>query len=290
LVNTYVRTGPADTYPAYGIAKAGALALVIGKSEDGLWLTIRLDPKVVGKGYGWIALQYVEASDIENVPVVEEGAPPVVEAPPAPVEGAPSATAADYLNVRTGPGTNYPVVVVAPPGATGEVTGRSADNIWWQVKVSTQYVASGLGWVSQDYTYSSNTDAVPVVDAPPPPEYPANPAPGTCSLVSQTPADGSTAVAGSTFTTTWELQNTSDETWIAANNDIRYYASIDNINLYTGSALYDVQEDVAPNGTIVVSIPMIAPDAPGSYGDLWGISAGEDNPPVCQFWVTINVQ
>ena len=58
LVNTYVRTGPAANYPAYGIAPAGALAGVIGKSEDGKWWVVRLNPDTVGDGYGWVEAQY----------------------------------------------------------------------------------------------------------------------------------------------------------------------------------------------------------------------------------------
>jgi uncharacterized protein YraI len=70
LAEVFVRTGPGDTYPAYGIAPAGSNARVIGKSEDGTWLVVRLDPTVVGAGYGWVATAFTEPSNIDSVTVM----------------------------------------------------------------------------------------------------------------------------------------------------------------------------------------------------------------------------
>ena len=55
---------------------------------------------------------------------------PPVE-PEAPASGAPTVTALTYVNVRSGPGTNYPILGVAPTGTTGEVTGISPDGGWY---------------------------------------------------------------------------------------------------------------------------------------------------------------
>ncbi len=68
VVNTYVRSGPAASYPAYGIAQAGASARVLGKSEDGLWWVVRLDPAKIGDGHGWVEAQYTEEMNVEGVP------------------------------------------------------------------------------------------------------------------------------------------------------------------------------------------------------------------------------
>ena len=65
LTEVYVRTGPGEQYPAYGIALTGSTALVIGKSQDGAWWTIRLNPATVGAGYGWVSAAYVQASNVE---------------------------------------------------------------------------------------------------------------------------------------------------------------------------------------------------------------------------------
>ena len=166
LTQTYVRTGPADTYPAYGIAQTGATARVIGKSEDGLWLTGEVNPQVIGAGYAWAAVAYLQPSNIESVPVVTapQPAPPVTTAPPP--AGAATVTAVDYINLRSGPGTNYLIIGTVAPGAIGEVTGKSEDGLWWQVKVPTTYYYEGFAWVSTDWVYPANTENVPVVAAP----------------------------------------------------------------------------------------------------------------------------
>ena len=211
LANVYTRNGPGVNYPAYGIAPAGTTGRIIGVSQDSAWWVVRIDPTKVGVGYGWVMAQYISASNTQGVPVIANPstAAPVVPAPPP--AGAPIATAVDYVNVRTGPGTTYPVLGVASPRASAEVSGKSADGAWWQVKLPTQYVASGVGWVSASYVVTSNTGSVPVVDSPPPPvveSTPVPPATVACQLASQSPLDGTTYTIGSPFTTTWVLQNT----------------------------------------------------------------------------------
>jgi hypothetical protein len=82
-----------------------------------------------------------------------------------PQPGAPLATTVADLNIRGGPGTNYPVLGLLKAGQTAEITGRSADGGWWQIKFSG--VASERGWLSAKYVTAQNTDSVPVVQAPP---------------------------------------------------------------------------------------------------------------------------
>ena len=90
---------------------------------------------------------------------------------PTPIPGSPIATALDDVNVRSGPGTNYPSYGVAPEGKQGEVIGVSPDGGWCVVKISMEYASSGQGWVSGDYVRVENTENVPVFQPPaPPPE------------------------------------------------------------------------------------------------------------------------
>jgi chitodextrinase len=81
------------------------------------------------------------------------------------------ATTVADLNIRGGPGTNYPVLGLLKAGQTAEITGRSADGGWWQIKFSG--MASERGWLSAKYVTAQNTDSVPVVQAPPLPTAPA---------------------------------------------------------------------------------------------------------------------
>ena len=101
--------------------------------------------------------------------------------PPKPGEGAPTATTIEPVNVRTGPGTQYPTHGTAPVGSMFEIIGISQDGEWWVVKLPTDFSITGDGWIAARYTETSgDTSNLPVVEAPlldgiEPPE----PAPGT---------------------------------------------------------------------------------------------------------------
>ncbi len=99
--------------------------------------------------------------------------------PPKPGEGTPIATTTEPVNVRTGPGSNYPTHGTAPIGSVFELIGVSPDGDWWVVKVTTDISKDGTGWIAARYTETSgDTTNLPVVQPPPidgiePPEPPA---------------------------------------------------------------------------------------------------------------------
>ena len=294
LANVYVRNGPSTAYPAYGVAPTGALARVLGKSVDSQWWVVRLNPANVGTGYGWVLAQYTSAKNVQDVPTIQTPQPAAQYVPPPPPSGAPSATAVEPVNVRSGPGTNYPVLVVAPAGATGEVTGKNSDGTWWQVKLPTQYSASGVGWVSADYVTTQNTDSVAVVEAPPPPPTvaptPAPPSGGAssgCQLVSQTPTDGTTFTIGAPFNTTWVIKNTGTQKWSSGEYDFMFVGAANNVYLHTGPDVYDLATNVDPGATYNFTVPMLAPFGPGQFGEVWQLVLG--SKPVCEFYVYITV-
>ena len=195
------------------------------------------------------------------------------------------------MNVRSGPGTSYTVLVVAPPGTSGEVSGKSSDGAWWQVKISTQYSADGFGWVSADWVYTQGTESIPVVEAPaaPPVVESTPPSTGTtgCMLVSQSPADGTTYTIGAPFDTTWVLQNTGSGKWDQNEYDVTFVGAYNNVWLHTGPDVYDLTTSVEPGSTYNFTVPMLAPFGPGAFGELWQVSYG--GQAVCQFWVYIQV-
>lgn len=106
-------------------------------------------------------------------------ASPLPTATPQP--GAPVAATTADLNVRGGPGTGYPVLGLLKAGQTAEITGRSADGRWWQIKFSG--VAGERGWLSAQYVTAQNTGNVPLVQAPPLPTA----APATATPMPPTP-------------------------------------------------------------------------------------------------------
>jgi heat shock protein HslJ len=69
------------------------------------------------------------------------------------------------VNIRVGPGTQFPAVGVAPQGTEGEIVGRSVDGLWWAASVPS--APNGQGWVAAAYVEATNADAVPVLPAPP---------------------------------------------------------------------------------------------------------------------------
>ncbi|QLQ08335.1 MAG: SH3 domain-containing protein [Anaerolineae bacterium] len=77
------------------------------------------------------------------------------------------------MNVRSGPGTNYPITGRATRGTTFDITGRNAAGDWWQVCC----VNSQNGWVvGRLVNISGNTSGVEVVsDVAPPPAPTAAP-------------------------------------------------------------------------------------------------------------------
>jgi hypothetical protein len=86
------------------------------------------------------------------------------------------------LNVRTGPGTNYDRVGSLPAGTTVEILGRNASSSWWQIPYPD--AAGGKAWISAGYGTATNTENVPVVEAPAAPA-PAAPPPAPTSAPPQ---------------------------------------------------------------------------------------------------------
>lgn len=86
---------------------------------------------------------------------------PEVIPPPPPTDG-PYVVSNANINVRSGPGTEYPAYGVAPPGASAQLLGASQDGDWWQIKVPTSVSPDGTAWVSTDYVTAYNTDQLPV--------------------------------------------------------------------------------------------------------------------------------
>jgi heme/copper-type cytochrome/quinol oxidase subunit 2 len=103
---------------------------------------------------------------------------PTVEPEPMATEEEPSEPRAvvtnDTLNIRTGPGTGYPVVGSLKRGDEVTVTGRNKAGTWLAITTD-----GGLeGWVYAEYaTVNTAVESLPVAQAPPPPASPTPSAP-----------------------------------------------------------------------------------------------------------------
>lgn len=102
--------------------------------------------------------------------------PTVTELPAAEPEPTATPTAearltvdADAVNVRGGPGVEYPLVQVVQRGESFPIVGRSAAGDWWQACCFSDQP----GWLFGDLVSVENTAQVAVVtDLPPPPAQP----------------------------------------------------------------------------------------------------------------------
>jgi heat shock protein HslJ/uncharacterized protein YraI len=128
-----------------------------------------------------------------------------IELPPAD-SGEPSGTvvAPSGVNIRSGPGTVYPIIGWAPNGASGQIIGRSADSGWWAFPYAGG--TGGIGWASAAYVSVSNVENVPVIPAPPPPAPTPTPTPDATPSI-QFWADTYTINAGQCTTIRWEVEN-----------------------------------------------------------------------------------
>ena len=140
----------------------------------------------------------VPTEEIELVPTRE----PEVD-PPDPEPGQPSATviAPDGAFVRTGPGTLYPTMGLAPQGAVGAVVGISVDGQWYAVTEPNAPV--DIGWILGQLLNVENAQNVPTIPWPPPPATPtptATPAPDAYFVASRTEI-----VAGETSVLSWSV-------------------------------------------------------------------------------------
>jgi PKD repeat protein len=125
--------------------------------------------------------------DLSSAPQTPTGTPtptetpvPIPTLPPTPTQTpgptAPTAIVKVNSNIRSGPGTSYPVEGMLLAGQSAEITGVSADGAWWQV--SSAGMPNGLGWVAASSVTAQDTQNVPEVVAPPLPTPPA-PAPAS---------------------------------------------------------------------------------------------------------------
>lgn len=138
-------------------------------------------------------------------PVVTEQ--PTIE-PPTPEPSDPTAIviAPKGVNVRTGPGTVYPVMGVAPMGTELEIVGISADGTWWAVHIPG--ALNNMGWVAGEFVIVENANDVPVLVAPPTPTPQATPtSTPTPSPEIEFTVSRTTINAGETATLSWRVEN-----------------------------------------------------------------------------------
>ncbi|MCB0209578.1 MAG: PKD domain-containing protein [Anaerolineae bacterium] len=82
--NLNVRSGPGTDYDILGVLLLGQSAEIIGRNAEATWWQVKYPSAT--QDFGWVSAQFVQASNIANVPIVT--APPA----PTPVPATPTAT------------------------------------------------------------------------------------------------------------------------------------------------------------------------------------------------------
>lgn len=140
------------------VVSQSAVQVPIGSTE----ISASPSPAVTGSP---ALVQTAAANPTQALAQVTATTPPATENVPS--SGKPTAQVnAETLNVRQGPGTNYPTVGTLSQGDRVEIVGRNADSTWWAINFS-----SGTAWIfAALVTPQGNLSQVPLVAAPPAPE------------------------------------------------------------------------------------------------------------------------
>lgn len=145
-----VREGPSVGYAVVTTLEQGADVELVGRNADSSWVQVRLPDGLIA----WVSTQFISTP----YPLVD-----------LPVTGAVEPLAmvkSGRLNVRSGPGTDYPILFSLTQNEPLAMLGRSPDGDWLKVRVRAQE-----GWVNAGFV----TLSVPLVELPliPPPPTPA---------------------------------------------------------------------------------------------------------------------
>lgn len=137
------------------------MAAVTGKSPDGYWYVITIPTTYSPDGTGWVSASYVSLSGAApaDLPVVPPPPLPADVTPPPPASGSLVVQTTEPVNVRAGPGNEYPSYGKVPIGTPLQAVGISQDGKW--VAVVLPIAPSGIGWVNAAYLQPFDPSSLP---------------------------------------------------------------------------------------------------------------------------------
>ncbi len=127
-----VRSGPSTSAAILGVVGTGASVTATGPSQGG-WTPVSYNGRS-----GYVSSQYLTQSGSTSAAVVSRGSSGIIR----------TATALEDVNVRTGPGTQYPVSTVLPKGGTCWLSGATRDG-YTQI-IDGRWIATA--WLKPDIT------------------------------------------------------------------------------------------------------------------------------------------
>lgn len=155
-----IRSGPSTDYPVYGVAPTGATAPVTGISPDSAWYVITIPTTYSPDGTAWVSATYVTLTGTTpaDLPVVQPPPLPENVVPAPPEAGSLVVQTTEPVNVRAGPGNEYPSYGKVPAGTPLQAVGINQDGSWVAVVAP---VPSGTGWVSAAYLQPFDPSSLP---------------------------------------------------------------------------------------------------------------------------------
>jgi uncharacterized protein YraI len=87
---------------------------------------------------------------------------------PTPFPGMMAAVTSDLVEVRSGPGMDYPSYGKSGLGDAAMVVGSTPDNSWMLILISMDDSPAGIGWVPTGQVYLENPMEMTIIQPPPP--------------------------------------------------------------------------------------------------------------------------
>jgi uncharacterized protein YraI len=131
-----LRSGPGAGFAVLAQMEFGQLVTPLSRNADGSWVQIQL----IGGLTGWVNARYLQSSiPVTSLPVTQQ------------TGSLNAVVTASFLNVRGGPGANFPILTRLSNGAALNLVGRNAESSWAQVAIP----GGAQGWVSTRYIAAS---------------------------------------------------------------------------------------------------------------------------------------
>ena len=170
-----LRAGPGTNFEAVDWTSAGTTLIVYGRNLDGTWLLVSED------GSQWISASLVSFDDAVAVialPIRQQEplATAVTTSTATPTRQPYVRTLVSQVDLRTGPGTEYPTLVTLEVNVVAEPVGRNSSGDWLNVVTESGW----FGWLRAAFVEILGTTAaeLPIAPVPEPPDPEPQPAPG----------------------------------------------------------------------------------------------------------------
>lgn len=138
-----VREGPGPGYLPITTVKHRDTVILLGRDPRSAWVHVQIPDGTIG----WVTTLHIMTNyRVADLPVVTSTADPF------------AAITTGRLNMRTGPGINYPISMTITEGDRVSLLGRNSNGKWVLVRALGTYV----GWINTGYIAS----AVPISSLP----------------------------------------------------------------------------------------------------------------------------